>query len=88
VDFYLDENVSDRMGEALERRGHDVLITRNLRSVGVDDARQLANAARLGRLLVTHNRRDFVLLHRAWRRWSHDWEVGRYRRGRVTPVSP
>src|SRR5688572_26854486 len=46
-----------------------------MRSKGIDDARQLALAVRFGRILVTYNRIDFLLLHRAWRLWSHDWGV-------------
>lgn len=75
ADFALDENVSERTADVLDDLEHDVLTTRQNRSQGIDDARQLALAARAGRLFVTYNRRDFLLLHCAWRLWSHDWGV-------------
>jgi len=75
ADFALDENVSERTADLLDDLEHDVLTTRQNRSQGIDDARQLALAARAGQIFVTHNRRDFVLLHRAWRLWSHEWGV-------------
>lgn len=32
-------------------------------------------AARQGRVLVSHNEADFLLLHRAWRRFAAEWGV-------------
>lgn len=73
ADFSLDENVSERTADVLGTLGHDVMTARQLRSKGIDDARQMTLAVRLGRIFVTYNHRDFLLLHRAWRLWSHDW---------------
>jgi hypothetical protein len=75
ADFSLDENVSERTADVLDELGHDVVTARQLRSKGIDDARQLTLAARFGRTFVTYNHRDFLLLHRAWRLWSHDWSA-------------
>ena len=75
ADFSFDENVAEQTARVLSDLGHDVLTARQLRSKGIDDARQLALAVRFGRILVTYNRTDFLLLHRAWRLWSHDWGV-------------
>lgn len=75
ADFAPDENVSERTADILGDLEHDVLTTRQNRNQGIDDARQLARAARSGRLFVAYNRRDFLLLHRAWRLWSHEWGV-------------
>lgn len=36
-----------------------------------DDA-HLSLAARSGWILVTHNAKDFILLHAAWRRWARE----------------
>lgn len=41
----------------------------------------LAEAAEAGRILITHNRNDFILLHRAWHRWSRRWGVYRLHAG-------
>ncbi len=66
ADFSFDENVAEQTARVLSDLGHDVLTARQLRSKGIDDARQLALAVRFGRILVTYNRTDFLLLHRAW----------------------
>jgi hypothetical protein len=75
ADFSFDENVAEQTAHDLAELGHDVLTARQARTKGIDDARQLALAVRFGRILVTYNRTDFLLLHRAWRLWSHDWQV-------------
>lgn len=36
-----------------------------------DDA-HLSLTARSGWILVTHNAKDFILLHAAWRRWARE----------------
>lgn len=40
-----------------------------------DDAEHLFIAARQQRIIVTYDRDDFTLLHRAWLRWSAGWQV-------------
>jgi hypothetical protein len=84
ADFSFDENVSEDTAHALSELGHDVLTTRQAGNKGLDDVRQLTLAVRLGRIFVTYNRRDFLLLHRAWRLWSHEWGVsGHARHNRI-----
>ena len=39
------------------------------------DQRVLLASAQTGRTVVTHNRKDFRLLHDAWRDWSAAWGV-------------
>ena len=67
--FYLDHDVSARLKQALEVLGHDVITTRSLGDQRANDAQQLFTAAHNWRLLVTHNRADFELLHQAWCLW-------------------
>jgi hypothetical protein len=67
--FYLDHDVSIQLQLALEAFRHDVVTTRDLRDQRANDAEQLHTAARAGRVLVTHNRVDFALLHQAWCLW-------------------
>lgn len=67
--FYLDHDVSTQLKQALEFLGHDALTTRDLRDQRANDAEQLHTAAHAGRVLVTHNRVDFELLHQAWCLW-------------------
>ncbi|MGH2535123.1 MAG: DUF5615 family PIN-like protein [Thermomicrobiales bacterium] len=73
--LYLDADVDAKLGRTLVLLGHDVLMTdeAGLRRAG--DEEQLAYAASLGRTLITHNRRDFLLLQKAWRHWSDIWDV-------------
>lgn len=71
--FYLDEDVSLDLAVALRRRGHDALTVPDLNTQGAADDEQFAMAVRLRRILVVYNRKDFLLLHRAWRRWFGEW---------------
>lgn len=70
--IYLDEEVSARLRDLLRQAGHDVTDAKELghrRGTMWTDARQLLHAARERRVLVSSNRRDFEILHDAWRRW-------------------
>ena len=72
---YVDEGVTEDIAPLLRSRGHDTLITTEAGNKGFKDPRQLAFAAREGRVLITANRLDFVMLHEAWLSWSRDWEA-------------
>ena len=63
--FYTDEDAPYGIVEALRRLGHDVLTCEEAGrgNQGVDDAVVLADAARMGRIMVTRNRDDFEQLH-------------------------
>jgi hypothetical protein len=67
--FYLDNDVSLALAPLLQEYGHDVTSTRDLRLFRAGDVDQLHTAVRNGWVLVTYNRRDFTLLHDAWRTW-------------------
>jgi hypothetical protein len=67
--FYLDNDVSNEVIGLLETKGHDVLHTRRHGQARASDDQQLLTALRLNRILVTHNAKDFGLVHRAWRLW-------------------
>ena len=62
-----DENVPLPVSEHLRGLGHDVVTLSDLglanQSVPDDDVLALGTAA--GRAIVTHNRKDFIRLHRA-----------------------
>ncbi|KHD09117.1 hypothetical protein PN36_11770 [Candidatus Thiomargarita nelsonii] len=63
--LYLDEDCSDkRLKEELIKLGHDVQTTIEASNVGKDDKTQLAYAISLNRTIVTHNRKDFINLHK------------------------
>ena len=72
---YIDHDVSAQIATLLRNEGHDVLTTREWRLTRASDDEQLLFASQQRRGLITHNARDFVLLHNAWRRWSAAWQV-------------
>lgn len=69
--FYLDENVARPIVALFVRDGHDVVEARALPRRA--DHEHLAAAAREGRILITHDREHFILLHAAWRDWFAGW---------------
>lgn len=73
--FHLDHNVSRQVANLLRTSGHDVVTARDLGLEDADDDVHLLAALQDSRVLVTHNRNDFVLLHYAWRRWTRVWQV-------------
>lgn len=73
VRFYLDENVSEKLIPLLRNGDHDVTSAIQSGQRSVSDALLLLDAARRGRLFITHNDRDFKLLHDAWHAWSTEW---------------
>lgn len=73
--FYLDEDVPEDLARLLTARGHFATTTRIEGRKGVPDERQLWYAAERGWTVVTMNRRDYRLLHRAWLLWTHEWNV-------------
>jgi hypothetical protein len=75
VDLYLDEQISERLAEALEALGYDVVSVTRLGNKGLSDALHFMLAARAGRVVVTYDVEDFTLLHEAWQAWPHEWNV-------------
>jgi len=67
--LYLDHNVSRKLVEPLRFAGHDVATARDLGLAAAGDERQLLQATKEARAVVTHNRADFTLLHDAWLTW-------------------
>ncbi len=73
--FYLDHNVALQVVRLLARAGHTAISTRSLGRQRADDDEQLLLAAQHRWIVATHNEDDFELLHKAWLRWSHAWNV-------------
>ena len=82
--MYLDEDVSVEVGPMLNRRGHDVIHAHDLNNREVPDTEHLLYAARSGRVMVTHNRRDFEELHRMWLALNSWGVMGREHAGILT----
>jgi predicted nuclease of predicted toxin-antitoxin system len=64
--LYSNENFPLPAVEALRRLGHDVLTTQDAgkANAGIPDEEVLRFATQNGRAVLTHNRHDFIRLHR------------------------
>lgn len=68
--FYIDADVSPVVADELNGRGHDALsCIRDGSPEGRGDEQVFFTAVEQARVVVTHNERDFTLLHRAWLHW-------------------
>lgn len=65
--FYSNENFPRRVVDALRALGHDVLtsLDANRANQRIPDEEVLSYACEQKRAVLTHNRRDFIALHRA-----------------------
>ena len=71
--FYLDENVKEFLVAALIAIGFDTVSTSQMGRKGASDFMQLLFAAQTGRVVITHDSKDFQQLHGAWLAWSAAW---------------
>ncbi len=62
--FYLDEDINVTLEQALINRGVDAISTLKAGQIGNRDEEQLIFAKDENRIIVTHNTRDFVILHK------------------------
>ena len=67
--LYFDHNVSHDVGPFLWPLGHDFVFSRDEGSSTLTDDALLLLSVQTNRTFVTHNRRDFRLLHDAWMTW-------------------
>ncbi len=79
--FFVDNDFPLGAGNALQHLGHDIESARSTNREHCHDDDQLLYATTENRILITHNRRDFRLLHDAWQRWSQAWGVQRLHGG-------
>lgn len=63
--IYLDEDVPIEVADFLRSWGHDVETTDEAGRKQTPDPSQMAYAIAAGRIMVTHNRKDYKRLHRA-----------------------
>ena len=66
VQLYLDEDVPIQIAKALRQRGVDMLTTHEAGMAESADEQQVAFAAEKHRAILTHNKRDFVVIHRTY----------------------
>ena len=79
--FFLDHNVSSHLQQALQNAGHTAVAVRNRFDPRATDEFVLLHAAEHKWILVTHNRKDFELLHLAWTRWTKAWRTSEQHAG-------
>jgi hypothetical protein len=72
---YLDEDVSYDVVGGLRDVGYDLDSVKDAGNFGLTDARQLLWAVDRGRTVITHNRKDFRLLHEALALWATRWRT-------------
>jgi hypothetical protein len=75
IRLYVDENVDRRLIALLRVAGFDVVFSRNVHPSGTSDHLHLLNSARDSRILITHDKEDFRLLHFAWKDWFDAFAV-------------
>ncbi len=68
IKAYVDEDIPLSFAQAILNRGVNAVTTGAAGNKGLSDADQLAYAAGDGRTIVTHNRKDFILLHNEYLR--------------------
>lgn len=68
VRCFLDNDFPLGAGDELQQLGHNVESVRSTNPEHCHDEDQLLYAATSNRILVTHNRRDYLMLHDAWKR--------------------
>jgi hypothetical protein len=75
ADFYVDNDVAVKVADLLRGAGHAAASARDLHLENAGDDEQLLVASQHGRIFVTHNESDCVLLHDAWQHWTVAWGV-------------
>lgn len=73
--FYLDHNVENRLARLLNEHGHNATTALAEGTMTLRDGAHLLFAARSTRIIVTHNKKDYVELHHAWLEWTAAWNV-------------
>jgi hypothetical protein len=63
VPLYLDECVNRRLADRLDSRGISATTAVDEGALGLDDESQVLFAARLHRMILSHNQKHFLRLH-------------------------
>jgi hypothetical protein len=75
ADFYLDHNVAAELRDLLRGLGHTVRTADELGLAAATDDEHLLLASEHAWIFITNNKKDFILLHGAWKRWAAAWGV-------------
>jgi hypothetical protein len=89
-DLYLDHDVSARVAVLLQATGLDVPTAYNTGAAQAHDGEQLWLSTNMWSApIITHNGKDFRLLHQAWQLWARVWAVSQEHAGiLVLPHAP
>jgi hypothetical protein len=68
--FYLDNDVARELALELQELGHQAIHAHHVALDHARDFEQLLYAVAQNLILVTHNAKDYRLLHGAWIAWS------------------
>lgn len=63
--IYVDEDVSKVIVKLLRDKGFDAISASEIGNINLSDAQQLAAAVNMGRVIVTTNKRNFIIDSRA-----------------------
>lgn len=88
AEFYLDHNVAREIGSRLLLAGQGSRDAQELGKARAGDDEHLFIAAQQGWIFLTHNAKDFYLLHDAWRRWSQGWQTPAQHAGILVFIPP
>lgn len=66
IKLYLDEDIDISLSIALKQKGINVLTTQESGHKRLSDTEQLEFAVNSKRAILTHNKRDFILLHKKY----------------------
>ncbi|MDD5434390.1 MAG: DUF5615 family PIN-like protein [Nitrospira sp.] len=77
IKLYIDEDVPVQLAKAMQQRGMDVLTTQEAQMIESSDEQQLAFAITQQRSILTHNKRDFIVIHKAYLNCGkeHSWII-------------
>jgi predicted nuclease of predicted toxin-antitoxin system len=75
ADLFLDADIDAALVSLFEARGHSVQSTAQVSRLNATDIEQLLIATDLGRLLITHDKDDYLLRCRLWRALALRWGV-------------
>ena len=73
--LYFDHDVSGYTERLLRHSGYDVVTASEAGLANAGDGLQLATAANAHRVLVSHNAKEYRLLHDAWLLWTDLWGI-------------
>ncbi|MGH2559930.1 MAG: DUF5615 family PIN-like protein [Thermomicrobiales bacterium] len=73
--YYLDEDMAYPLTIALRTIGFDAEAVKDHAAFRWSDAHQLSLAVDLERTVITHNSKDFRIMHETLALWSRRWDV-------------